>query len=41
MSGLNQADGVHPTADGQRMMAETVAEVVTPLVEAAVAAKAS
>lgn len=38
---LNQSDGVHPTAEGQRIMAETVAEVVTPIVEAAVAEKAS
>ena len=28
---LNQADGVHPTAEGQRIMAETVGEVVVPL----------
>jgi acyl-CoA thioesterase-1 len=38
---LNQADGVHPTAEGQRIIAETVAEVVTPLVETAVARRAS
>ncbi|MGB3544120.1 arylesterase [Rubrivirga sp.] len=29
---LNQSDGVHPTAQGQRIMAETVLEVVEPLV---------
>ena len=28
---LNQSDGVHPTAEGQRIMAETVAEVVVPV----------
>ena len=28
---LNQADGVHPTAEGQRIIAETVGEVVVPL----------
>ena len=32
---LNQADGVHPTAQGQRIMAETVGEVVVPLAEQA------
>ena len=32
---LNQADGVHPTAEGQRVIAETVAETVVPLVRAA------
>ena len=31
-AGLNQDDGVHPTARGQRIMAETVLEVVGPLV---------
>ena len=31
---LNQDDGVHPTAEGQRIMAETVLEVVGPLVRA-------
>ena len=31
---LNQPDGVHPTAEGQRIMAETVAEVVVPLAAA-------
>ena len=41
VASLNQADGVHPTAEGQRRMAETVAEVMTPIVEAAVAEKAS
>ncbi len=28
---LNQADGVHPTAAGQRVVAETVAETVLPV----------
>lgn len=28
---LNQADGVHPTAEGQRIIAETVGQVVVPL----------
>ena len=28
---LNQDDGVHPTAEGQRIVAETVAETVVPL----------
>ena len=28
---LNQADGVHPTAEGQTIIAQTVAEVVVPL----------
>ena len=28
---LNQSDGVHPTAEGQRIIAETVGEVVVPL----------
>ena len=32
---LNQADGVHPTAEGQRIMAETVGRVVVPLAEGA------
>ena len=41
VSSLNQPDGVHPTAEGQRRMAETVADVVTPIVEAVVARKAS
>ena len=31
---LNQPDGVHPTAQGQRIMAETVGEVVVPLARA-------
>ena len=30
-SSLNQSDGVHPTAEGQRIIAETVAEVVLPV----------
>jgi len=41
VSRLNQADGVHPTAEGQRIIAETVADVVTQIVEAAVAGKRS
>lgn len=28
---LNQADGIHPTAEGQRLMAETVWRVLEPL----------
>jgi acyl-CoA thioesterase-1 len=28
---LNQADGIHPTADGQRVMAETVWRVLEPV----------
>ncbi|PAP78406.1 arylesterase [Rubrivirga marina] len=28
---LNQADGVHPTPEGQRIIAETVAETVVPI----------
>jgi acyl-CoA thioesterase-1 len=28
---LNQADGVHPTAEGQRKMAETVWRVLEPV----------
>ena len=40
-SRLNQADGVHPTAEGQQIIAETMAEVVTPIVEAAIAKKAA
>ena len=31
---LNQPDGVHPTAEGQRIMARTVGEVVVPLAAA-------
>ena len=34
---LNQADGVHPTAEGQRVIARTVGEVVTPIVREAAA----
>jgi acyl-CoA thioesterase-1 len=30
---LNQADGVHPTAEGQRMMAETVWKTLEPLLQ--------
>ncbi len=29
---LNQGDGVHPTAEGQRIVARTVGEVVVPIV---------
>ena len=36
---LNQADGVHPTAEGQRRIAETVGEVVTPIVRELAAAR--
>jgi len=32
---LNQADGIHPTAEGQQMMAETVWEVLEPLLHGA------
>ena len=32
VSRLNQADGVHPTAEAQKIIAATVAEVVTPIV---------
>ena len=32
---LNQGDGVHPTAEGQRVVAETVAQTVVPLVRRA------
>lgn len=35
VSRLNQPDGVHPTAEGQRIIAETVAEVVVPVARAA------
>ena len=31
---LNQPDGVHPTAEGQRIIARTVGEVVVPLARA-------
>ncbi len=31
VSRLNQADGIHPTAEGQRVMAETVWRVLGPL----------
>ena len=30
---LNQADGIHPTAEGQRVMAETVWRVLGPMLE--------
>jgi acyl-CoA thioesterase I len=32
---LNQPDGVHPTAEGQRVMAETVWQTLRPVLEAA------
>jgi acyl-CoA thioesterase-1 len=32
---LNQADGIHPTAEGQRVMAETVWKVLEPVLKAA------
>ena len=31
--GLNQADGIHPTAEGQRVMAETVWRVLEPVLQ--------
>ncbi|HEX8299557.1 MAG TPA: arylesterase [Rubricoccaceae bacterium] len=37
---LNQADQVHPTAEGQRILAETVGRVVVPVVRDVAAAKA-
>jgi len=33
VSALNQADGVHPTAEGQRRMAETVWRVLEPVLK--------
>ena len=33
IAGLNQADGVHPTAEGQRKMAETVWQVLEPVLK--------
>jgi acyl-CoA thioesterase-1 len=30
---LNQPDGVHPTAEGQRVMAETVWQTLRPVLE--------
>lgn len=30
---LNQGDGIHPTAEGQKIMAETVWEVLEPELE--------
>lgn len=32
---LNQADGIHPTAEGQRVMAETVWKVLEPMLQQA------
>jgi acyl-CoA thioesterase-1 len=32
---LNQADGIHPTAEGQRVMAETVWKVLEPVLQGA------
>jgi acyl-CoA thioesterase-1 len=37
---LNQADGIHPTADGQRILASNVVPLLRPLVRAR-AAKAA
>jgi acyl-CoA thioesterase-1 len=31
--GLNQEDGIHPTADGNRIVARTVADFLAPLLE--------
>jgi acyl-CoA thioesterase-1 len=39
MPELNQADGIHPNAEGQRRVAELVAAHLTPLVDAVAAAK--
>jgi acyl-CoA thioesterase-1 len=36
---LNQPDGVHPTAEGQRVMAETVWETLRPVLEEARASR--
>jgi acyl-CoA thioesterase-1 len=36
---LNQADGLHPTAEGQRRMAETVWQALAPMLEARAAAR--
>jgi acyl-CoA thioesterase-1 len=33
VAALNQADGVHPTAEGQRRMAETVWRVLEPILK--------
>ena len=38
---LNQSDGVHPTAEGQRIVAGTVFEVVQPVVRVAAASRTS
>ena len=38
---LNQSDGVHPTPEGQRIMAETVSEAVVPLAREAYEADAA
>lgn len=37
---LNQADGIHPTAEGHQRIATTVAPTLGPVVKAALAAKA-
>ncbi len=37
---LNQADGIHPNAEGQRRVAELVARYLGPLIEAVVAEEA-
>jgi acyl-CoA thioesterase-1 len=34
---LNQADGIHPTAEGQRLLAETVWTHLRPLLRARLA----
>ena len=34
-AGLNQADMIHPTAEGQRLMAERVWKVLEPVLERA------
>ena len=41
VASLNQADQVHPTAAGQRIIAETVGRVVVPVARAAAASKAA
>ncbi len=39
VAGLNQPDGIHPTAEGQRVMAETVWRVLEPVLRDAEKAK--
>jgi acyl-CoA thioesterase-1 len=36
---LNQSDGIHPTADGQRRVAETVWRTLEPILEERLAAR--